>query len=188
MTAHPADVSAPAAVTGLLHWWHRIEKSLAVAAFTLIAVLILSDVLAREVLAPLSRMLGLDIGAGGIFGAQKKALYLLVAGAFLGIGVSVATAGQIVPTVAFRWLPSAWEPAVDRLSYLASALLLGVVTFYGIQFVAVSKEIGTLVAGLNWQAWKIQAVIPAGFASAGLRYLVFALWPAAAPDRPEFQE
>lgn len=179
---------APVFVVGLLFWWHRIEKALAVTAFSLIAVLIFGDVAARELLGPLGQALGLDIGTSGIYGAQKKALYLLVIGAFLGIGVSVATAGQIVPTLAFGWLPARWSPLVDRLSYLTSALILAAVVWYGVQFVAVSREIGTLVAGLHWPAWQIQAVIPAGFASAALRYLIFAIWPAAAPGRPEFQE
>lgn len=188
MIASHAQGQAPAAVIGLLNWWHRIEKVVAVAAFSLIAVLIIGDVLGRELIGPIGQKLDWDVSTSGIYGAQKKALYLLVIGAFLGIGVSVATAGQIVPTVAFHWLPSSWEPMVDRLSYLVSAIILAFIVYYGFQFVTVSKEVGTLVASLNWPAWQIQAVIPIGFASAGMRYLIFAIWPATAPQRPEFQE
>lgn len=188
MIASHAKGQAPTAIIGLLNWWHQIEKIVAVIAFSLIAILIFGDVLGRELIGPLGQFMDWDVGTSGIYGAQKKALYLLVIGAFLGIGVSVATAGQIVPTVAFHWLPSTWEPMIDRLSYLLSAAILALIVFYGLQFVTVSKEVGTLVASLNWPAWQIQAVIPMGFASAGLRYLIFAIWPATAPQRPEFQE
>lgn len=188
MIASHAEGQAPAAIIELLNWWHQIEKIVAVVAFSLIAILIFGDVLGRELIGPLGQFLNLDVGTSGIYGAQKKALYLLVVGAFLGIGVSVATAGQIVPTVAFHWLPASWEPMVDRLSYLLSAVILALIVYYGFLFVSLSKEVGTLVASLNWPAWQIQAVIPIGFASAGLRYLVFAIWPATAPQRPEFQE
>ena len=188
MHATKNQATAPDAVIRLLDWWHRIEKLLAVIAFTLIVVLILGDVLGREVIGPVSNALGLEIGSAGVYAAQKKALYLLVIGAFLGIGVSVASAGQIVPTLAFGWVPARWEAMIDRLSYLCSALILAFVVYYAVQFTLVSKDIGILVAGLKWPAWQIQAVIPLGFASAGLRYLIFAIWPASAPKRPEFQE
>jgi hypothetical protein len=36
--------------------------------------------------------------------------------------------------------------------------------------------------------WPFQLAIPAGFASAAVRYLLFAAWPGLKPPPPEFQE
>ena len=168
--------------------WHRFECWLAVLAFSFIAVILFADVFGREAFGPLARMLGFDIGATGIYGSQKMAIYALVVGAFVGIGISVSSGSQIVPRVAFGWLPARWSGQIDRLSNLTSGIVLAIVTYYGIEFVLSSKAVGTLVAGLQWPAWQIQAVIPFGFASASIRYLIFAAWPDLAPQRPEFQE
>ena len=56
------------------------------------------------------------------------------------------------------------------------------------QFVIASKESGVLAAVINVSAWPIQMAIPLGFASAALRYFIFAIWPGARPELPEFQE
>lgn len=175
-------------VLGVLSIWHKAEKALAVAALTLILVLIFTDVFLREAVAPLANALGIEGLPSGLYGAQKKSVYLLVVAAFLGIGVSVATAGQIVPSVAFNWIPRRIEPLIDRLSHLLSAAVLFAVTWYGYLFILDSMAYPTMVAGLNWPSWIIQIMIPIGFLSAALRYLIFAIWPDTAPERPQVQE
>jgi TRAP-type C4-dicarboxylate transport system permease small subunit len=175
-------------VARILSRWQRSERALAVLALSLILMLILGDVLMRELVAPLADAFGIQGVPSGVYAAQQRSLYLLVVVAFLGIGLSVATAGQIVPTVAFGWVPKRLEPLIERLSHLVSAAIMFAVCWYGWLFVRDSMEYPTLLSGLNWPAWVVQSVIPLGFLSAGLRYLAFAIWPATAPARPEVQE
>lgn len=183
-TARPA----PQGVSHLLSLWSKLENIVVVIAFTLMIVLMFGDVLMRELVAPLAQALGIDGVPSGLRAAQPRALYLLIVAAFISIGVSVASAAQIVPTLAFNWIPKRLEPLVDRLSYLLSAVIAFIAAWYGWLFVRDSMDYPTTLSGLDWPTWAIQIVIPIGFLSAGGRYLIYAIWPASAPARPEVQE
>jgi len=185
----PAQPSAaPKGIVRLLKGWHWLECTVAVVAYVFIMLLLMSDVIGREVVGPVLRLAGIDAGATGVYGSQKMALYAMVVGAFLGLGVATATGTHLLPRVGFGWLPKAWGPHVDRLADVLTGILLCVTAWYGWVFVKSSQEVGLTVAVLEWPAWMIQAVIPVGILSAALRYFIFAAWPACRPTPPEFQE
>jgi TRAP-type C4-dicarboxylate transport system permease small subunit len=179
---------APSFVTGLLRGWHWLETTVAIVAYLFIMLLLMSDVLGRELVGPLLRLLGFEPGATGIYGSQRIALYAMVVGAFLGLGIATATGTHLLPRVGFGWLPRAWAPAVDRIADVITGLILCATTWYAVEFVNGSRASENVVAVLDAPAWLIQIVIPVGFLSAALRYFIFALWPAARPAPPEFQE
>ena len=179
---------APRAVVVLLAEWHKLECWIAVLAFSFIALVLMIDVMGREFYGPVMAMLGIKVGATGLFGSQKLAVFALVIGSFAGIGIATATGVHLVPRVGFKWVPAAWSPHMDRIADVFTGLFLLGVTWYGVQFVIASKESGVLAAVINVSAWPIQLAIPLGFASAALRYFIFALWPAVRPLPPEFQE
>ena len=188
--AGPAAPSpaAPPGLQALLGTWHRLECWLAVLCFSFIALVLVIDVLGRELYGPVMTLLGQQVGATGLFGSQKMAVFALVIGSFAGIGIATATGVHLVPRLAFGWVPAAWGPAMDRLADLVTGLFLLGVAWYGVQFVLASKASGVLAAVINISAWPIQMAIPLGFVSAALRYLIFAAWPAVRPAPPEFQE
>lgn len=179
---------APPAVTALLRGWHRAECWLSVACFTFIAVVLVIDVLGRELWGPLLRLLGQQAGATGLFGSQKLAIFALVIGSFAGIGIATATGVHLLPRLGFGWVPKAWGPAMDRLADVVTGCFLLGVAWFGVLFVLSSKQSGVLAAVINVSAWPVQAFIPLGFVSAALRYFIFAAWPGARPAPPEFQE
>lgn len=172
----------------LLHHWHRTECWLAVLSFSFIAAVLAIDVIGREFYGPLMTLLGFKVGATGLFGSQKLAIFALVIGSFCGIGIATGTGVHLVPRVGFGWLPKAWGPSVDRLADLVTGVFLLGVTWYGVVFVLSSKQSGVLAAVINVSAWPIQLAIPLGFLSAALRYFFFAAWPGLRPAAPEFQE
>ena len=193
MTATPATQAtkpppAPRAVESVLRVWHRLECWISVLAFSFIALVLMIDVLGREFYGPVMSMLGVKVGATGLFGSQKLAVFALVIGSFAGIGIATATGVHLVPRVAFKWVPASWSPHMDRIADVFTGLFLLGVTWYGVLFVIASKESGVLAAVINVSAWPIQLAIPLGFASAALRYFAFAIWPAVRPVPPEFQE
>ncbi|MBL0897620.1 MAG: hypothetical protein IBJ17_02830, partial [Reyranella sp.] len=100
--------SAPRRAARVLAVWHRLECWLAVACFSFIAVILVLDVLGRELVAPLLRLLGIDAGPTGIFASQRFAIYALVVGSFAGIGIATATGSHLVPRVGFGWVPASW--------------------------------------------------------------------------------
>lgn len=181
-------VPAPPAVQSLLRVWHRAECWIAVLAFSFIAAVLVIDVLGREAYGPLMTLLGFKVGATGLFGSQKLAVFALVIGSFCGIGIATAAGVHLVPRVGFGWVPKAWGPHVDRLADLLTGLFLLGVTYYATLFVLASRQSGVLAAVINVSAWPIQLAIPLGFLSAALRYLLFAKWPSLRPVPPEFQE
>jgi TRAP-type C4-dicarboxylate transport system permease small subunit len=184
----PQAAAAPPTVAALLRGWHRVECLLAVLCFSFIAAVLVIDVLGREFYGPVMKLLGLQVGATGLFGSQKLAIFALVIGSFAGIGIATATGVHLLPRLGFAWVPKAWGPTMDRLADLITGLFLLAVAWYGVQFVLSSKASGVLAAVINVSAWPVQAVIPLGFASAALRYFFFAAWPALRPVPPEFQE
>jgi TRAP-type C4-dicarboxylate transport system permease small subunit len=181
-------------VTGLdrarrvLQGWHRAECVIAVAAFTFIASVILLDVLGRELLGRLMLWLGIDIGPTGVFFSQRLSVLALVIGAYCGIGIATASGSHLRPRLGDGWVPRAWGPAMDRVADVVTGLFLLAATWVGFQFVGVSieKEERTMV--LDWLVWPFQLFIALGFLSAGLRYFVFAAYPALRPMQSETQE
>lgn len=169
--------------------WHRIECWLAFCAFIFISLVIIYDVIAREILVPVLH--GFDVPTNKVVmsGASKLGVYALIAGAFIGLGVATASGAQIVPKVAFRWTPAAWELQINRISDIFAGLFFLGATWVGTVFVLSSKQYGMLTSGgINVEVWIIQTIIPLGFASVGLRYLIYAIWPAHRPALPEISE
>lgn len=180
--------TAPAAAATVLSVWHRLECWIAVVAFAFIAIVLLIDVVGRELIAPLLRLMHFEVGALGVQGSQKLSVYALVVGSYAGVGIATATGSHLVPRVAFGWIPESFGPAMNRISDAVAFVFLTGVAWVGWLFVRSSMDAGLLVPILNWKVWPIQLVIPLGFLSAAGRYLVYAIWPALRPLPPEFQE
>ena len=179
----------PAAVRTFLAAWHKAECRIAVAAFVFIALVLILDVIGRELLFPLLKVLSVrHTGPTGVYGAQKMAVFALAIATYSGIGVAAATASHLVPRVGFGAVPTAWNVSMDRLADLVTGLFLLGVAWYGFGFVRGSMATGLRAPMLQWPVWPFQAAIPLGFVSAALRYLCFARWPALRPQRPHGQE
>lgn len=179
---------APAWARSVADWWHRIECWVAVAAFSLITALLLTDVVLREIVGPLLRMLRIYDGAIGILFAQRLSIYALILGSFAGVGIATATGSHLVPRVGHALVPAEWGPVMDRLADLVTGIVLVVVAYYGWVFVSSSRATDLRAPVLDWSVWKMQLAIPLGFLSAAGRYLLYAAFPALRPIPPEVQE
>jgi TRAP-type C4-dicarboxylate transport system permease small subunit len=182
-----APASAPALARRFAAGWHRAECLLAVAAFGLIAVLLILDVAGRELLGPIYKMLDIK-GTTGVYGAQKLSVYSLVLASFCGIGIATATGSHLLPRVGFGWVPADWGPAVDRVADLITALFMLGVAYYGYVFISSTMAAGLRAQAFNLPVWPFQLAIPLGFLSASVRYFLYAAWPGLRPLPPEFQE
>ena len=171
----------------LVELWHRGECWVAVAAFGFIAGIMLLDVIGRELLGPLLRLVGLNPGATGIFAAQKLSVFALVIGSFVGIGIATAT-GSPSRRFAYGWVPAAWGPFMDRLADVLTGLLSRRRRLVRLQIRRLLAEDGLAgprarLAGLADPAFH-SARLPVG----GGPYFFYAVWPALKPLPPEFQE
>jgi len=188
---HPSPtlpLAAPPAVARLLAGWHWLECAVAMLAYAVISILLISDVFGREFLGPMLHVLGFEAGATGLYGSQKIALYAMIIGSFLGLGIATATGAHLLPRVAFGWIPASWGPHVDRIADVLTGAVICVIAWYAWIFVQSTREAGTLGPVYDIKVWIVQLIIPIGYLSAGLRYFIFALWPAARPRPSEFQE
>ena len=180
---------APAGVVKMLGVWYWIERFLSIVTFGCIGLLLMYDVITRELVRPILASLGMSGAFLTFIGTQKVAVYLLIAGAFAGFSLATATGTQLVPKVGFKWAPKSWDAGLNRLGDVISGLFLFIVTYYAIAFVRSSAQAGLMTSsGFEAPVWILQTVIPIGFASAAARYLVYGLWPAVRPVPPEFQE
>jgi len=189
MTETAAGTSGvPSTIQGVLRVWHRVECWFAVAAFGFIASILVLDVIGRELIGPLAKVMGWSLGATGIPSSQRLSVYALVVGSFCGIGIATATGSHLVPRVAFGWIPASWGAAMNRFADLFTGVFLIGVAWYGMEYVMSSMATDLRAPVLNWSVWPFQLAIPVGFASAAVRYLIYAAYPAARPIPPEFQE
>ncbi|MEZ5751706.1 MAG: TRAP transporter small permease subunit [Paracoccaceae bacterium] len=181
--------AAPSKVRSFLDGWHTVEVWVAILAFSAIACLLIYDVLLREALMPLLGLVGID-GRGLVFyGSQKIAVYLLVLGAFTGIGIATWTGAQLVPKVGQRLFPAAWDQSANRVADVFTFAFLTAVAVIAAIYVHdtyLSGQRGS--SGVSIEIWKVQIAIPLGFASAAIRYLAFAIWPDLRPANGETLE
>lgn len=185
----PVDpAGSPQWARSFLQWWHQVECWIAVFAFSIITALLLTDVVLREILSPLLRFLRIYDGALGILFSQRLSIYALIVGAFAGVGIATATGSHLVPRVGHALLPASWGPFMDRLADVITGVALMVTAYYGWVFVASSKAVDLRAPVLDWSVWRLQLAIPIGFASAAVRYFVFAAYPALRPLPPENME
>lgn len=184
----PAAERAPSWARGALDLWHKLECWLAVVCFGFIAAILLTDVILREFVGPLLRLLRFDPGALGIFASTKLSVFALVIGSFAGIGIATATGSHLVPRVGHSLFPPEWGPALDRIADVITGLFLLGVTYYGFKLVASSKLTDLRAPVLDWSVWPFQLAIPLGFLSAAGRYLVYAVWPSLKPVPSEIIE
>jgi len=180
---------APGWVTAGLGVWFWVERMLAIVTFGAIGLLMMYDVISRELVGPVLPLFGIDASTVVLVGSQKLGVYCLIAGAFAGFSLATATGAQLVPKVGFGWAPKSWDSGMNRLGDFVTAAFLAIVTYYAIVFVRGSASSGLMTSsGVQMKVWILQTVIPIGFASAAARYLVYVLWPATRPVPPEFQE
>ncbi len=181
------QAAAPSAASHLVSTWHRIECLIAIGAFGFIAVVLIGDVLGRELLGPIYRAFNIK-GRAGVYASQTMSVYALAIGSFAGVAIATATGSHLLPRIGFGWVPSAWGPAMDRLADVPSGVFFVGVAWYGWIYVQSSMSADLRAQAFNIPVWPIQAAIPLGFLSAGLRCFLFAAWPAPRPLPPEFQE
>jgi TRAP-type C4-dicarboxylate transport system permease small subunit len=175
---------APFVVRRLLGAVHRVECTTAVLAIGAMAGVLILDVVGREVLGPLLVALGSSPGPTGVYGAPKLALYALALATYAGLGVATARGTHLVPRVAFGVVPPSWSPAMNRLADAVSGVLMLAVAAGAALLVQGSYAHGIRAPVLDWPLWAVQLLVPVGFASAALRYLAFAAWPALRPAAP----
>ena len=147
-----------------------VETIVAGAFYAIAAALLFGDVIGRELFdAP-------------IWGSQRSAVLLANAAALIGIGVAFALNRHIRPNILDHVVPARFERQLKFVSHLFAAAVLFYGAYLATHFVAFNRELGFTSPPLDLEIWIPQLALVYGFATAGLRSLIFAFDPDLVPD------
>jgi TRAP-type C4-dicarboxylate transport system permease small subunit len=153
----------------LLRWLGRLERGLSIAAFAVLAGVLLADVVSRE-------LTGAGLTWARAIGGYAN-LFLMLAG----IGLASAGGSHLRPRFADHWLPARLEPLLVRCQEVVMALFCAGVAVVAAAAVQETWRLGERSATPDWPVWPFQLVIPLVFGLAVLRHACFAAWPALRP-------
>lgn len=140
---------------------------MAAAAYAAVALLLMSDVIGREVFGQ------------AFLGTQQLAVYGAIIAGFLGLTLATSDNAHLRPEfMDFALRGITW---VGRAGDLISALFFFAAAYIAWTFVEVSMEAGDRAPVLYFVVWPLQLVIPYAFVSAGLKHLGFAARPDLKP-------
>jgi len=163
-------------ISAVLKMLRSAEQWLCALAFLALTGVLFADVVWREATG------------SGLHWASEVGLFANTLLVMAGFGLAGAQGAHLRPRFSDSWLPDSWEPQLIRLGYFLTAVFCGVLCFYAVLMVADTAAFGERSVQLGWPVWPAQLILPLAFASALLRHLSFALWPALAPANPGVPE
>lgn len=146
-----------------------LEAIAATAAYAGVAGLLIADVIGRELFAR------------SIFGAQQLAVYGAILAGFLGLTLATSDNAHLRPGF-MDFLARGHERTVARLGDAVSAVFFLGGAYIAWTFVAISWDAGDRAPVLYFVVWPLQLIIPYAMLSCALKHLIFALRPALKPD------
>jgi len=148
----------------------RVEAALAMVGYTVIACLLIIDVSLREIFE------------SSIYGAQRISVYVMIVTGFLGLGLAAAQGRHLRPRFADRLVPLGLTRQVTRLGDLVMMAVFFMFAWIGVRFVLEARSYEDMAMVIDIPLWILHLIVPWAFASAGLRYMMFALFPRLRPE------
>ena len=154
---------------GVLLKWIRLSESIvATTAYAVVALLLMVDVIGRELFETT------------FIGTQQLAIYGAIVAGFLGLTLATSDNAHLRPEF-MDFVGRRHEQAIIRIGDLVSGGFFIAGAYVATTFVLVSAEMGDRAPVLYFTLWPLQLVLPYAFASAGLKHLIFAIQPGLKP-------
>lgn len=147
----------------------RVEHALTFVAFAILIVAVFADVLSRE------------FSGTGLHWARQTGVYANVVVVMFGLGIASGGGAHLRPRFADGWLPAALGPVLNRLNDLGMAVFCIAFAVVAAGVVAESIALQERSVALRIAVWPFQSAVPAAFAIAGLRHLLYAVFPDLRP-------
>lgn len=148
-----------------LRFLETVEGFVATLAYAGVALLLIGDIVAREIL-------GMPV-----LGAQTIAVLAAIVAGFLGLSLATASGSHLKPEFIDRLFPSSIDRYLDRASDLVSAALFFTIAWFAFRFVGESLAAGDRAAILFFPLWPIQLIMPYTFLSCATRHLLYGIDP-----------
>ncbi|BCH20567.1 hypothetical protein MesoLjLc_03440 [Mesorhizobium sp. L-8-10] len=143
----------------------RIEGLVATVAYVIVAVLLIGDIVAREIL-------GIPL-----LGTQAIAVLAAIVAGFVGLSLATAAGSHLRPEAFDKVLPRRFDSYLERASDLVAAAFYVAIACFAILFVTESRAAGDRIAVLFFPLWPVQLVMPIAFLSCAIRHFFFAIDP-----------
>ena len=151
-----------------LKWLKLSESIVATAAYTVVAILLMIDVIGRELFAT------------SFLGMQQIAVYGAIIAGFLGLTLATSDNAHLRPEF-MDFVAGRHENAVQRFGDILSALFFFAAAYVAYTFVLISMDAGDKAPVLYFVIWPLQLVLPYAFGSAGVKHLIYGLRPDLKP-------
>lgn len=148
----------------LLETLRIVESVSAAAAYAAVALLLMYDVVAREVFGQ------------ALLGTQQLAVYGAILAGFLGLTLATSDNSHLRPAF-MDFLVAKIHIPIERIGDTISAIFFFIAAYIAWTFVVVSFEAGDKAPVLYFVVWPLQLIIPYAFLSAGTKHLIFSLRP-----------
>jgi len=156
----------------LLRVLTRAEQSLGIAAFSALTLILVADVVSREL-----------TGAGLVWARQLGA-YANVLLTMAGIGLASAAGGHLRPRFADAWLPRELDPVIVRLQEAVTAIACAIFATVAALAIRDTWLLAERTSTPDLPIWPFQLAIPLAFALTAVRHACHAVWPALRPASP----
>lgn len=156
-------------VAALLRAVFVFETTVLVAAFAILIGVTFADVISRR------------ITGSGILWSRDVGIYANVWLSMIGIGIASAQGSHLRPRFLDRAIRPVWEPGMQRLQELLTAVGFVVLAWIAWQVVAETRELDDRNMVLRWPVWLLQLCMPVAFGFAASKHLAFAAYPSLRP-------
>jgi TRAP-type C4-dicarboxylate transport system permease small subunit len=153
----------------LLNLLFKVESTVAILCYSLIVLLLISDVALRELIG------------SSIPGAQRISVYMMIITGFLGMGLAASTGRHLRPRFADDLVSARLAGLAERVGAVIMTVILATYGVVAIRLVVDAYEYGDLARTIKIPLWTLMTVVPYAFFSTALRYAAFALHPELAP-------
>ncbi|WP_434362962.1 TRAP transporter small permease [Parasalinivibrio latis] len=106
-----------------------------------------------------------------LFFSEELNQFLIVSVTFVGFAYAVRKGRNIRMTAIYDMLNYRWKKVMMSIISILTALLMFYLAYYSVIYVMELKEINRLSPALQLPVFWIYAVIPVGFAIAGIQYI-----------------
>lgn len=152
-----------------LRLFFLMEATLAGLCYAVVALAMISDVFAREFFNY------------SIYGVQRAAVLFVIATAYFGLGLATAQNQHLRPRFADGWTPKPYQPFVARFGDLLSAMAFATMGYFAFKMVQDNYQWEETVPVILIPLWTVQWIMPYGFFSAAVRFVIFVLRPDLKP-------
>jgi TRAP-type C4-dicarboxylate transport system permease small subunit len=153
----------------LLRGIARFEVFITTAAFVVLIVVLLADVVVRRVTG------------SGLVWAREAGVFANIVLCIIGIGIASAQGAHLRPRFVDAWFPRKWDSALIRTQELLTAVAFGILAILSWGVVVETRELAEASTVLRLPVWPVQLCLPLAFGLATIRHALYGLAPDLRP-------